>query len=59
MATVKVLERLGVRVEFPREQTCCGQMFTNTGYARQGLALVEPFLDVFGRYDAVVAPSGS
>ena len=31
-AVVELLERLGCRVEFPMEQTCCGQMFTNTGY---------------------------
>lgn len=59
IATVKLLERLGCTVEFPREQTCCGQMFTNTGYAKQALPLVAKFVDVFGGYDAVVAPSGS
>lgn len=58
-AVVTVLERLGVTVEFPMEQTCCGQMFTNTGYAREALPLVERFADVFDSYDAVVAPSGS
>lgn len=58
-AVVTVLERLGVTVEFPLEQTCCGQMFTNTGYAREALPLVERFADVFSEYDAVVAPSGS
>lgn len=58
-ATVRLLERLGVRVEFPLEQTCCGQMFTNTGYAARSLPLVRSFLDVFGEYDAVVAPSAS
>jgi Fe-S oxidoreductase len=31
-ATVKVLERVGVDVEFPQEQTCRGQMHFNTGY---------------------------
>lgn len=31
-ATVKLLERLGCTVEFPREQTCCAQITTNTGY---------------------------
>jgi L-lactate dehydrogenase complex protein LldE len=59
IATVKVLERLGVRVEFPRAQTCCGQILTNTGYADEALPLVRGFVDTFARYDAVVAPSGS
>ena len=58
-ATVRLLERLGCRVEFPMEQTCCGQMLTNTGYAAEALPLVRRFVDVFGDYDAVVAPSGS
>lgn len=58
-ATVRLLERLGVTVEFPAAQTCCGQMFTNTGYADEAVPLVRSFVDVFGEYDAVVAPSGS
>jgi L-lactate dehydrogenase complex protein LldE len=58
-ATVTVLERLGHQVEFPADQTCCGQMHVNTGYQRQALPLVERFADVFAPYDAVVAPSGS
>ena len=58
-ATVLLLERLGVEVEFPVEQTCCGQMFTNTGYAQEAIPGVRQFVAVFGGYDAVVAPSGS
>ncbi|MFT4084563.1 MAG: (Fe-S)-binding protein [Nocardioides sp.] len=58
-SVVRLLERLGCTVEFPRAQTCCGQMFTNTGYTREALPLVERFADVFDSYDAVVAPSGS
>ena len=59
IATVKVLERLGCRVEFPRKQTCCGQIFTNTGYAAEAVPLVRGFVDTFAAYDAVVAPTGS
>ena len=58
-ATVTLLERLGVTVDFPMAQTCCGQMFTNTGYVDEALPLVRSFVDVFEGYDAVVAPSGS
>ncbi|HRC13560.1 MAG TPA: heterodisulfide reductase-related iron-sulfur binding cluster, partial [Dermatophilaceae bacterium] len=47
IATVKILERLGCRVEFPRKQTCCGQIFTNTGYAAEALPLVRGFVDTF------------
>ena len=58
-ATVELLERLGHEVEFPQEQTCCGQMHFNTGYQREAIPLVRRFVEVFGGYDAVVAPSGS
>lgn len=58
-ATVVLLERLGVEVTFPQQQTCCGQMFTNTGYADEAIPLVRHFVETFQPYDAVVAPSGS
>lgn len=58
-ATVDVLERLGHEVVFPEQQTCCGQMHANSGYAREARGLAERFVDVFGSYDAVVAPSSS
>ncbi|MGH9586893.1 MAG: heterodisulfide reductase-related iron-sulfur binding cluster, partial [Acidobacteriaceae bacterium] len=31
-SVVRVLERLGHEIDFPLEQTCCGQMHYNTGY---------------------------
>ena len=52
-------ERLGVEVDFPVEQTCCGQMHINTGYRQEAVPLVRHFVDMFDGYDAVVAPSGS
>jgi L-lactate dehydrogenase complex protein LldE len=58
-STLRVLGRLGQDVEFPAEQTCCGQMHINTGYQKQALPLVERFAEVFAPYDAIVAPSGS
>jgi len=58
-ATVQVLERLGVEVEVPLTQTCCGQMHTNTGYGDMALPLVRGYVDTFDRYDAIVTPSGS
>jgi L-lactate dehydrogenase complex protein LldE len=56
-ATVQLLERLGQPVEFPLEQTCCGQMHANSGYFEADL--VRRYVDVFAPYDAVVVPSGS
>ena len=58
-ATVRVLERLGVEVEFPAEQTCCGQLHFNTGYREQALPLVRRFVQQFEAYDRVVTPSAS
>jgi L-lactate dehydrogenase complex protein LldE len=58
-ATVTLLERLGVVVEFPRAQTCCGQLHLNAGYPEVAAALARRFVEVFAGYDAVVAPSGS
>src|SRR2546422_386112 len=40
-AVVEVLERLGHEVAFPEEQTCCGQMHVNTGYAHDALRLLK------------------
>jgi len=58
-ATVTVLERLGIEVVFPLEQTCCGQMHGNSGYPSEAAALARRFVDVFDGFDAVVTPSGS
>lgn len=58
-ATVSLLRRLGVAVEVPLAQTCCGQMHTNTGYGSKALPLVHRYVDVFSAFDAVVVPSGS
>jgi L-lactate dehydrogenase complex protein LldE len=58
-AVVTVLERLGVTVDFPLEQTCCGQMHFNTGYAEETIPLVRRFVDVFSDSELVVSPSAS
>jgi L-lactate dehydrogenase complex protein LldE len=58
-ATVRLLERLGCEVDFPEEQTCCGQMHFNSGYAREGLELARRFERVFAGAEAVVSPSAS
>src|ERR671932_2872686 len=56
-AVVELLERLGVAVDFPLEQTCCGQMHANTGYADEAVPLVRRFVRVFGDAEIVVSPS--
>ena len=59
VAVTTLLERLGCKVEFPREQTCCAQMTTNTGYFDEGIPTVRQYVRAFGDYDYIVAPSGS
>jgi L-lactate dehydrogenase complex protein LldE len=58
-AVVRLLERLGCEVDFPLEQTCCGQMHLNSGYAREGVALARRFERVFAGAEAIVTPSAS
>lgn len=58
-AVVKILERLGCSVEFPKAQTCCGQMTTNSGYFDESIPSVKQYVKAFSGYDYVVAPSGS
>ncbi|WP_310961896.1 (Fe-S)-binding protein [Nocardioides terrisoli] len=58
-AVVTLLRRLGVDVEFPAGQTCCGQPMVNTGYLDEAVPAVRAFTAAFAEYDAIVAPSGS
>jgi L-lactate dehydrogenase complex protein LldE len=58
-AVVTVLRRLGVDVDFPTAQTCCGQPMVNTGYLDEAVPVVRSFVRAFDGYDAVVTPSGS
>jgi len=59
VSTVQLLERLGVAVDFPQAQTCCGQMHYNTGYQKEALPLVRHFVETFGDAEIIVAPSAS
>jgi L-lactate dehydrogenase complex protein LldE len=58
-SVVKLLRRLGVEVEFPEGQACCGQPMVNTGYLDLAVPVVRGFVRAFEGYDAVVAASGS
>ncbi len=58
-ATVTLLRRLGVDVEFPAQQACCGQPMVNTGYLDEAVPVVRNCVAAFEGYDAVVVPSGS
>ena len=58
-AVVTLLRRLGVDVEFPAQQACCGQPMVNTGYLDEAVPVVRNCVKAFEEYDAVVTPSGS
>jgi L-lactate dehydrogenase complex protein LldE len=58
-AVVSLLRRVGVDVEFPQAQTCCGQPMVNTGYLDEAVPVIRTFVDAFAGYDYVVTPSGS
>jgi len=59
LATVEVLEKQGVDVVFPREQTCCGQPMANTGCNKETRPVAQKFLHIFKDFEYVVCPSGS
>ncbi len=59
LAMADVLERIGCQVDFPEEQTCCGQPAFNTGYPDEARQVARHFLRVFRDAEYVVCPSGS
>jgi L-lactate dehydrogenase complex protein LldE len=58
-AVVSLLERLGHQIEFPLEQTCCGQMHFNTGYRREAYPIAKRFVSIFRDAETVCIPSSS
>lgn len=59
VATYKLLRHLGLDVEYPEKQTCCGQPMGNAGFQHKADHLVENYDKLFAKYDYVVAPSAS
>jgi L-lactate dehydrogenase complex protein LldE len=59
MATVRLLRRMGLDVDFPEAQTCCGQPAFNAGFRAQAYAVAQRHLALLADYDYVVVPSGS
>jgi L-lactate dehydrogenase complex protein LldE len=58
-ATVQLLRKLGHEIDFPTQQTCCGQPFYNSGYADLARQQAKHTIEVFASERTVVAPSGS
>ena len=60
IATLQLLEKLGVEVVYPTEQTCCGQPMANSGFQHLTPGCEDLFIKNFsGPFDYVVAPSAS
>src|SRR5947209_7134338 len=59
VATVRLLRRLGVEVDFPAAQTCCGQPHFNSGYHEEARQLARHTIEAFANGQVVVTPSGS
>ncbi|HSI76879.1 MAG TPA: (Fe-S)-binding protein [Lunatimonas sp.] len=59
IASLELLEKFGVDVAYPMDQTCCGQPMANSGYEQYGKDAGELFLKNFGEFEYIVAPSGS
>ena len=59
VSTYKLLKSLGLDVEYPERQTCCGQPMGNAGFERMAVPLAKKFDELFHNYDYVVAPSAS
>ena len=59
IATLQILERLGLSVTYPTNQTCCGQPMANSGFEHLTHATSHNFLTNFSDFDYIVCPSGS
>ena len=57
--TYRLLKSLGLEVDFPKSQTCCGQPAYNAGYQEPALVMARPTIGVLDNYEYVVIPSGS
>jgi L-lactate dehydrogenase complex protein LldE len=58
-AVVRLLERLGVDLDFLPGQTCCGQMHANTGFRGEAYSQAKRFVQLYRDTDCVVIPSSS
>jgi L-lactate dehydrogenase complex protein LldE len=58
-STVRLLDHLGVAVDFPEGQTCCGQPAFNSGYRDEAKNVAKTMIEAFEQSEYVVGPSGS
>ena len=58
-AMVHIFRKLGIDMDCPTRQTCCGQPAFNSGYRRQARAAARRFIEIFETAETIVCPSGS
>lgn len=59
IAGIKLIQREGVRVIFPRQQTCCGQPAYNSGFPGEAKKVARKQIGIFAENYPIVVPSGS
>jgi L-lactate dehydrogenase complex protein LldE len=59
IATLELLQKLGLDVHYPLKQTCCGQAMANSGAEKEAISTYKNFIRNFSSFDYVVSPSGS
>lgn len=59
VAAYKLLKSVGVDVDYPLDQTCCGQPMANAGFEKEATRMALRMEELFNSYDYVVGPSAS
>ncbi len=59
IATLQLLKKFGLNVDYPLDQTCCGQPMANSGFSALTKGCNENFIKNFENFDYIVSPSGS
>lgn len=59
MAGIKLIRSEGLRVIFPRRQTCCGQPAYNSGFPKEAKKVALKQIEIFPENYPIVVPSGS
>jgi L-lactate dehydrogenase complex protein LldE len=59
ISMVQILEKLGHKIEYPEELTCCGQPAFNSGYWPEAREVASPVLKRLQNAEAIVIASGS
>ena len=59
MAAIKLLEREGLKVVFPLEQSCCGQPAFNSGFPDEARQVAQKQIEIFNKDFPIIVPSGS